>query len=276
VYAFGRPSESGFGMIRSLELSLQGRPHFVLSGDIHHYRREEEGPTLLVTAGGGGAFLHPAPLARRGVRPAVAEWPDARQSRWMLWQVPWKIALGRSGILPHLGYAMLFAPAVLLGADLFAADVLRATVAGGTAVLAAVIYALIGGVRRGGAFTALLAACAGLATGAVPLVAARAYEAVRHWLELPLAAYAAFVAVLFIASVLSAFIFGAYLALLTALGLENTQAFTALDHPGFKHFVRFRVRQDGSAVDGWCVGLSNPLGRDAEPVLVDAFTWRCR
>ena len=276
VYAFGRPSASGLGMIRSLELSLQGRPHFVLSGDIHHYRREEEGPTVLVTAGGGGAFLHPAPLARRGVRPAIAEWPDARQSRWMLWQVPWKVALGRSGILPHLGYAILFAPAVLFGADLFAVDGPRNTVAGGTAVLAGVIYALIGGVRRGGALTAVLAACAGLATGAVPLVAARVYETIRHWLELPLAVYAAFAAVVVLASVVSAFIFGAYLALLTVLGLENTQAFTALDHPGFKHFVRFRVRQDGTAVDGWCIGLSNPLGRDAEPVLVDTFTWRCR
>ena len=70
------------------------------------------------------------------------------------------------------------------------------------------------------------------------------------------------------------FVFGAYLALLTRLGFENTQAFTALDHPGYKHFVRLRVRADGSGIDGFCVGLSDPLGPDAAPVLVNTFTWR--
>ena len=70
-----------------------------------------------------------------------------------------------------------------------------------------------------------------------------------------------------------AFVFGAYLALLTLLGYENTQAFTALDHPGFKHFVRLRVRADGRGIDGWCIGATDPLG-DKEPVLVDQFTWR--
>ena len=56
-----------------------------------------------------------------------------------------------------------------------------------------------------------------------------------------------------------AFVFGAFLALLTLFGLEETQAFTALDHPGFKHFLRLRVRRDGSAVDFWCLGLTDPL-----------------
>jgi hypothetical protein len=73
-----------------------------------------------------------------------------------------------------------------------------------------------------------------------------------------------------------AFLFGTYLALLTRFGFENTQAFTALDHPGFKHFVRLRVRADGSAVDGWVVGLVDPLRAGEAPVLVDRFTWRCR
>ena len=72
------------------------------------------------------------------------------------------------------------------------------------------------------------------------------------------------------------FTFGAYLSALTKLGLEETQAFTALAHPGFKHFVRFRVRADGSAVDGWVIGLRDPLAQNEEPVLVDRFTWRTR
>jgi len=73
-----------------------------------------------------------------------------------------------------------------------------------------------------------------------------------------------------------AFVFGSYLAALTLLGQENTQAFTALDHPGFKHFVRLRVRGDGSAVDGWCLGLVDPLGEGEQPLLVDSFTWKGR
>ena len=70
------------------------------------------------------------------------------------------------------------------------------------------------------------------------------------------------------------FVFGGYLALLTALGFEHTQAFTALDHPGFKHFVRLRVRRDGSGIDGFCIGLADPLGKNAAPELVDTFAWR--
>jgi hypothetical protein len=72
------------------------------------------------------------------------------------------------------------------------------------------------------------------------------------------------------------FVFGAYLSLLTWLGYENMQAFAVLDHPGFKHFVRLRVRADGSGIDGWCVGAADPLGAGSQPVLVDSFTWRPR
>jgi hypothetical protein len=71
-----------------------------------------------------------------------------------------------------------------------------------------------------------------------------------------------------------ALIFGCYLAVLTLLGHENTQAFTVLDHPGFKHFLRLRIRGDGAGIDGWCIGLADPLGADQQPVLVDHFTWR--
>jgi hypothetical protein len=74
----------------------------------------------------------------------------------------------------------------------------------------------------------------------------------------------------------AAFVFGAYLATLTVFGIEKTQAFTALDHPGFKHFLRLRVRADGSAVDGWCIGLVDPLRPGQTPALVDTFTWTAR
>ena len=48
---------------------------------------------------------------------------------------------------------------------------------------------------------------------------------------------------------LNALSFGVFLATLTRLGLENTQAFTALGFAGFRHFLRMRVRADGSAIE---------------------------
>ena len=71
-----------------------------------------------------------------------------------------------------------------------------------------------------------------------------------------------------------AFVFGGYLALLTLLGYENMQAFTVLDHPGFTHFVRLRVRGHGGGIDGWYIGAADPLGDRKEPVLVAHFSWR--
>ena len=70
------------------------------------------------------------------------------------------------------------------------------------------------------------------------------------------------------------YVFGSYLAWLTRRGIEHSQAFTALDHPGYKHFLRLRVRADGKGIDGYCIGLTDPLGADAKPELVDTFSWR--
>jgi hypothetical protein len=69
-------------------------------------------------------------------------------------------------------------------------------------------------------------------------------------------------------------VFGGFLTLLTLFGYEHMQALTALDHPGFKHFVRLRVRADGRGIDAWCVGATDPLRPDAQPELVDHFVWR--
>ena len=85
---------------------------------------------------------------------------------------------------------------------------------------------------------------------------------VRAWLTLGVATF------------VGAWVFGLFLATLTRFGLESTQAFTTLGHPGFKHFLRLRVRKDGSAIDGWCIGLVDPLREGEKPVLVDQFTWR--
>jgi hypothetical protein len=78
------------------------------------------------------------------------------------------------------------------------------------------------------------------------------------------------------AAFVGALLFGTNLVLLTLFGYENTQAFTALDHPGYKHFLRLRVRRDGSAIDGYCIGVVDPVKGSDGPVLVDSFTWRSR
>jgi hypothetical protein len=120
----------------------------------------------------------------------------------------------------------------------------------------------------------LLAALLGLPTILTPLALAWVGRLVLSAANLPGALETAIVTG--VAAILGTLWFGTYLALLTLFGLENTQAFTALDHPGFKHFVRFRVRADGSAVDAWVVGAVDPLGKNREPVLVDTFTWNAR
>ena len=79
-----------------------------------------------------------------------------------------------------------------------------------------------------------------------------------------------------VTALVGALLFGTSLVLLTLFGYENTQAFTALDHPGFKHFLRLRVRRDGSAIDGFCIGLVDPVRPSEPPVLVDTFTWKAR
>ena len=72
----------------------------------------------------------------------------------------------------------------------------------------------------------------------------------------------------------ASYVFGSSVAHLTRRGIEHTQAFTALDHPGYKHFLRLRVRADGRGVDGYCVGLTDPLAPGAKPELIDVFSWR--
>jgi hypothetical protein len=107
-----------------------------------------------------------------------------------------------------------------------------------------------------------------------PLVASFALGCVLEALAFEVSSHVAAAVTLAAAVLVGAGVFGAYLSLLTRTGFEHTQAFTALDHPGFKHFVRLRVRADGSGIDAWCVGLVDPLGRDPPPVVLASFVWR--
>jgi hypothetical protein len=271
VYPFGGPSRTGTKMVEDLHLDLASRDTFVLTGDIHHYERLERGKLLHVIAGGGGAFLHPARIARGGLaRSAV--WPGVAQCRRLLRRVPWKLARGRSGFLPHLCLLVLFAPAVAIGAGRTARTGLMVLMAVSMTVILGGIYSLIGGVVRRKA-VALLALGAALITAAIPLAGAWAVHLALGRLGRSASTAVLAGCGLIIAAFVGALIFGGYLSLLTLLGYENTQAFTVLDHPGFKHFLRLRVRADGRGIDGWCVGAADPLGAP-RPVLVDHFTWR--
>lgn len=273
LYGFGRPSPTGAHMVEALCFDFDQRSHFLLAGDLHHYERIEEERLLHVVAGGGGAFLHPAPMYE-GRLHANMRWPDAKQCRALLRAVPLKVALGRSGFLPHLGLAVFYAPALVFGARFYArlGVILPAPIL--LTLLVGTVYLFIGGVRDKPRSIVPLAYGAGLLTALIPVLASY----VIHWLSTSLQVDTPLWCVesltLLAAVFAGAFVFGGYLALLTWLGLEHTQAFTALDHPGFKHFVRFRVRADGNGVDGWCVGLTDPLRPGERPVLVDQFQWR--
>lgn len=132
--------------------------------------------------------------------------------------------------------------------------------------LAPTIYALIGGVVREWAVLPL-ALGAALVTAVIPIGGAFLVNLALERLGQSASAFLVGFVALAIAVFAGTFVFGAYLSLLTLLGYENLQAFAVLDHPGFKHFVRLRVRADGSGIDGWCVGAADPLGAGQEPVL---------
>jgi len=273
LFRFGGPSRTGTDMIQSLAFDFHARRHFLLSGDVHHYERSSESGTLHVIAGGGGAFLHPAPVVG-GRRKAERRWPTSEQSRALLGGVSWKIARGRSGFLPHLIFAALFAPAMSVGVRLY--DRLGVIVAAPLAmtVVITTIYALIGGVRRRWRRVLPPAFCAAAATASLPILASYLVKHALLRLHFVPTLLVVGSATLLLTVFTASYIFGFYLSYLTRRGIEHTQAFTALDHPGYKHFLRLRVRADGKGVDGYCIGLTDPLGPEAKPELVDTFTWR--
>lgn len=274
LFAFGMPSPTGTAMVEALGLDLETKSSFILSGDVHHYERMQSGNALHVTAGGGGAFLHPAPLQRTKRLGAEVEWPTAAQSRALLWQVPWKVMRGRSGFLPHFVLTALFLPAMNIGLHQFEKVGFIVTAPLLITVLTTIIYALIGDVRKGGLVVFVLSLGAGVATATIPVFASFVFVRLARSAHVTAPLWLIATLTFAVAVFYGAFVFGTFLGLLTLLGLEETQAFTALDHPGFKHFLRLRVRKDGSAVDLWCLGLTDPLFPDAKPELVDTASFK--
>lgn len=207
------------------------------------------------------------------MRTAVS-WPGAAQCRTLLRTVPWKLFLGRSGLLPHVGLLVLFGLSFLISTHVHMSVGLALSAEAVTTALVCTIYAFIGGVTRKwsvlpialGASVLTVSLSIGATAFLNETLAVLGPSSPLRLLLWP--------ATLLVGVSAGIFVFGGYLALLTLLGYENTQAFTVLDHPGFKHFVRLRVRADGSGIDGWCIGAADPLAANAQTVLVDQFSWR--
>lgn len=270
VLQFGLESPSGRGAVSAIGLRLSAKPHLILSGDLHHYQRWSEGLSQHVVAGGGGAFLHPTGQRDLPSQRGSKAWPDRRQSRALLAAVPWRVMLGRAGFLPHVVVLLLLLPLLDRYQRLHVRLLEEPWRIAVTALAAAVVLALIGGVRKGEAVAiAALAALAGAGIAVLPVGVAVAVAAVPWTLPL---GWLSDLLILVGAAFGGALLFGSYLTALTAFGLEHTQAFTTLGHPGFKHFLRLRLRRDGRTLDVWCIGREDPLGGQP-PVLVDHFTW---
>ena len=145
-----------------------------------------------------------------------------------------------------------------------------------TSVVVAIGTAFLIGNRRRMARVVAFSVAFGLATGALPValgVAARAAG-----LEEMGGTRIGRVAVIWISvlasTLASGAAFGAMLATIARLSLNLSQPFAALGEPGFKHFVRMRVREPGDRT-GDRRGLRHRRRRSrrrSPPVLVDRFT----
>jgi hypothetical protein len=146
-------------------------------------------------------------------------------------------------------------------------------VSAGSAALAAVVCAFLAGLRRRTFLgVVLLATAAGVLMALVPMATHAAFNTVRGLLGFRPSHEIRALIVYALSIFGGAWVFGLYLAALARFGLNHDQAFAALGHPGYKHFLRLRVRQDGSRIDAWTIGMTDPLG-DPTPELIDHATF---
>jgi hypothetical protein len=261
--AMGERNEPGRQILKACGLSLRDDAMLYLTGDSHHYERREIGATQHVIAGGGGSFLHGTRVhAQRPGKPAACAYPDARTSRHLAASVPWHVMSGTAGLLPHvLGALLAF---VELRAFRWGATAGWIT----TALLGVItVAAMLGtmsmkGRRRG--LATLIAAGHGVALTLLPLAIGWAWTRV-------FGQTATTVATAGVMAVAGPLLLGHFLLTLVVTGLDPWSAYSALGHPGFKHFVRLCVRRDGH-VEGWVIGKDDPLAPGAAE-MIDRFTF---
>ena len=255
--AYGDPWEHGQAMLSACRVSLAHDPVLYLCGDLHQYERRVVGPSMHVIAGGGGAFLHGNRIAA-DPSPAAAAYPDARESRRLVFQVPLKLMLGRAGYLVHMAAAALAGIELAIGwhhrARFFGLS------AAATLAIVWMLYTIAGHQRAHPGRVLTLAVPFGGALGLLPVGLAMGLHRAANVVPL----LGRDTGVVLIYAFAAALLFGFFLQLCALRGFEMQQAFTGLGHPGFKHCVRLRIAPDGS-VDAWVVGKDDPLA-DAGPL----------
>jgi hypothetical protein len=266
AYAYLEPHDYGQQILQALDVTVEGDGLLVLTGDTHHYCRQSMGDGMHVTAGGGGAFLHPARINRRGLKDPDAEFPGQKASFVLALQAPWQIAHGRSGFVVHTVLAMVQGPIFLLEWWTHHA---AGTVSICVSIFAFFVCFFLGGFRKNRLQIAGLSAICGATIGLLPFVVFSFFRYVHiarnGWFIGGGIALSVYIGTLAL---------GTYLMLLTILGIEQNQAFSALAHPGYKHFVRLRFAKHGKHADGWVFGRVDPLKKDDPIVLVDRFRWK--
>jgi len=190
----------------------------------------------------------------------------------MLLELPFFCALGRAGWLLPAIFAL--GDTVAIAAHFRGGPQSSATVALAMSLIVAFGTALLVGWRRHRAARVVpFATLLGLAIGAIPVAIGIGTDALAMRLMGQWGSPVAFAGAVVLATMASSFLFGVMLMLIARLGLSHAQAYAALGSPGFKHFVRLRVRagtQGMSQVDAWVVGIVDPIARP-QPMLVDTF-----
>lgn len=274
VRAVPHPDTIGVDAMVATGIETESRPHLVLSGDIHHYERRRDRAGTHVIAGGGGAFLCPSPIGGEKGAGTDVEWPGPIQSRALLRQVPIRLLTGKAGFMTHLTLLGIFISSGLMLAKLGWTDAAALLTALVTGVALAGIFSLIARTQYGHrAQTWTIAAGIGLFSSLVPVfaVAVIREELTDRGIITPRGVMILLVG---LGILVGTWALGFFIATLTRFGHQHLQAYAALMHPGYKHFVRMRVRADGKGIDAWTIGLVDPLGVGEGPVLVDHFNWR--
>ncbi len=262
AFGFGEPWEPGQRMLAGCKISLEDERMVYLTGDLHHYERREIGKALHVIAGGGGAFLHGTRISPAPMGPAECAYPTAAMTRQLAAQVPLSLMLGRGGFLPHIALALV--ASLELGAGLQGDGALVVMAAIVTAAMIIVFYFIAGHHRAHPRTIAAASVPFAVGLGLSPMLLKLAIPRVVPTLAGETAVMIAF-------AFLGTFVFGLFLTSVAVAGLEQQQAFAALSHPGFKHFVRFCVHPSGK-LEAWVIGKDDPLA-SAPAKLIDHFEW---
>lgn len=260
--AFGERWDHGARSLVACGLGLTTDDVLFLTGDMHQYERRAVARSLHVIAGGGGAFLHGTRISPSPSGPAACAYPDGRTSRRLVLQVPLRLMLGGAGFLVHLGFALI--GAIEMAASHYGGTAWWITTAALSLVLAISAYVNAGHKRAHPRLVFAASVPFGIALGLLP-------TGLRLALGRLVPTLAGDGAVVLVYAFLAALVFGLFMTVLTLVGLEHQQSFSALGHPGFKHFVRMRVQGDGT-IDAWVIGKDDPLS-EADPVVIDRFSW---